>query len=72
MQDGWSDIHNAPVIATSLNSEGSAHFLSAIDTGTNKKIAVYCTSVAQDAMTLAEEDYGCKVTGIETDSEKTM
>ena len=72
MQDGWSDIHNAPVIATSLHSEGLAYFLLAVDTGTNKKTAAYCTSIAKDAMTLAQEEYGCKVIGIVTDNEKKM
>lgn len=72
MQDGWSDIHNTPVIATSLHSDGSAYFLSAIDTGTNKKTASYCTSVAQDAIKEAKELYDCKVTAVVTDNEKKM
>ena len=45
-----SDIHNTPVIATRLHCDGSAYFLSAIDTGTNKKTASYCTSVAQQSI----------------------
>ena len=49
IQDGWSDIHNTPVIATSLQCERKAYFMSAIDTGTNKKTAAYCTSIAQDS-----------------------
>ena len=72
MQDGWSDIHNAPVIATCLHTESSVYFLSAVDTGTNKKTAACCTSIVQDAMTLAEEDYGCKVTGTVSDNEKKV
>ena len=46
MQNGWSDIHNTPVIAISLHCDGSAFFLSAIGTGINKKTVSYCTSVA--------------------------
>ena len=72
MQDGRSDIHNTPVIATSLHTDGAAFFLTAVETGRNKKTAAYCTSVAQDAITLAEEDYGCKVIGVVTDNEKKM
>ena len=29
-QDGWSDIHNSPVIATSIHSRGKSYFLSAV------------------------------------------
>ena len=72
MQDGWSDIHNTPVTATSLHTEGSAYFLSAVDTGTNKKTAAYCTSITQDAIKEAKETYDCKVTGVVTDNEKKM
>ena len=72
MKDGWSDIHNTPVIATSLHSDGAAYFLSVIDTGTNKKTAAYCTSVAQDAIKEAKEVYGCHVTAMVTDNEKKM
>lgn len=72
MQDSWSYIHNAPVIATSLQAEGSVYFLSAVDVGTNKKTAGYCTSVAHDAMTVAEEDYGRKVIGLVTSNEIKM
>ena len=68
MQGGWSDIHNTPVIATSLHTEGAASQL--LKQG--QKSAAYCTSVAQDATTLAEEDYGCKVIGVVTDNEKKM
>ena len=43
LQDGRSDIHNSPVIASSLHCEGKAYFLSAI--GTNKKTAAYSTAL---------------------------
>ena len=72
IQDGWSDIHNTPVIATSLQCEGKAYFMSAIDTGTNKKTAAYCTSIAQDSIKEAGEKFQCKVTGVVTDNEKKM
>ena len=72
IQDGWSDIHNTPVIATSLQCDGNAYFMSAIDTGTNKKTAAYCTSIAQDSIKGAAEQFQCKVTGVVTDNEKKM
>ena len=66
------DIHNTPVIATSLQCEGKSYFLSAVDAGTNKKTAAYCTSVAQEATSTATEQYQCTVTGVVTDNEKKM
>ena len=50
IQDGCSDIHNTPVIATSLQCDNNAYFMSAIDTGTNKKTAAYCTTIAKDSI----------------------
>ena len=66
------DIHNTPVIATSLQCEGKSYFLSAVDAGTNKKKAAYCTSVAQEAISTVTEQYQCTVTGVVTDNEKKM
>lgn len=72
IQDGWSDIHNTPVIATSLQCDNNTYFMSAIDTGTNKKTAAYCTAVSQDSIKEAAEKFHCKVTGVVTDNEKKM
>lgn len=55
VQDEWSDIHNTTVIASSINCDGSSYFLSAVNTGTNKKNAQYCTNVALEAQTEATE-----------------
>ena len=68
--DGWSDIHNTPVIASSLHCDGKSYFLSAVDTGTNKKTAQYCTDIATNAK--ADDTFGCNITGVVTDSEKKM
>ena len=72
VQDGWSDIHNCPVIASSLHVEGKSYFMSATETGTNKKTAQYCTSVATEAIKEVKELYECKITGVVTDNEKKM
>ena len=42
VQDGWSDIHNNPVIATSIHTGSKSYFLNAVDTGSNQKTASYC------------------------------
>jgi len=72
MQDGWSDVHNNPVIANSIYCEGEAFFVSAIDAGANKKTASYCTSLAKEAITTVENDFQCTVTSVVTDNEKKM
>ena len=46
MQDGWSDVHNTPAIATTIHCKEKSFVLSAIETGANKKTASYCTTVA--------------------------
>ena len=45
VQDGWSDIHNNPVIATSIHTGSKSYLLNAVDTGSNKKTASYCTNL---------------------------
>lgn len=60
------------MIASSLQCEGTAYFLSAVDAGTNKKTAAYCTTVAQDAIDKANKQYQSIVTGVVTDNEKKM
>ena len=35
VQDGWSDIHNNPVIATSIHTGSKTYFLNAVDTSSN-------------------------------------
>jgi hypothetical protein len=72
MQDGWSDIHNTPVIATSLQANEKSYFFSAIETGTNKKTAAYCTSIALNAIEEAERELECSISAIVTDNEKKM
>ena len=58
-------------VACSLG-EGSAYFLSAIDTGRNKRTASYCSSIAQDSIKGAKETYDCNAKGVVTNSDKTM
>ena len=46
--------------------------MSAIDTGTNKKTAAYCTSIAQDSIKETADQFQCKVTGVVSDVAKEM
>ena len=42
VQDGWSDIHNSPVIASSLHVDNKSYLFSATEAGSNKKIFIQC------------------------------
>ena len=72
IQDGWSDIHNHPVIATSIHTGSKRYFLNAVDTGPNKKTASYCANLFQESITQAEEEFKYHTVGIVTDNEKKM
>ena len=61
MQDGWSDIHNTPVIACNVRTGNKSFFISAIDTGTNKKTADYYPTLARDTMKIAAVSFGFNI-----------
>ena len=72
IQDGWSDIHNTPVIASSIHTGDKSYFLSAVDTGANKKTKDYCASLANEFIIETSEKFNCSVQGLVTDNEKKM
>ena len=71
MQDGWSDIHNTPVIAGNVHTGEKSYFIFAIDTSTNRKTADYCATLARDTVKIAES-FGFNVTAVVTDNERKM
>ena len=58
VQDGWSDIHNSPVIAHSVHTGEKSYFVNSVDTGTNKKTATYCATLAVEATKEANAKFG--------------
>lgn len=72
MQDGWSDVHNIPIIANVLSTGESSYFLSAIDSGSNIKSADYCLQMAKAAIEEAATKFNCKVQSFVSDYEKKM
>ena len=72
IQDGWSDIHNSPVIAHCIHTGSKAYFLSSEETGAHKKTSDYCAELAKKSIAEAEEKYRCQVTAVVTDNEKKM
>lgn len=72
VQDGWSDIHNNPVIATCVHDGSNSYFVHAENTGTSKKTSAFCAELALKVKTEVEEKYQCHVKAIVTDNEKKM
>jgi len=71
-QDGWSNIHNDPIVASCVSVEGSSYFIDAKDTGSTAKTAQNCKEMIKDSKTFAETQYGCKVVSVVTDNAKNM
>jgi len=72
IQDGWSTIHNDPVIANCISDGKNVYFLSAIDTEVNQKTTDYCIKLAEEAITKCESMYGCSVKSFVSDNEAKM
>ena len=72
IQDGWSDIHNNPVIDTAIHRGSKTYFLNAVDTSAHKKTASYCASLFEKAISEAELKFKCRTVGIVTDNERKM
>jgi hypothetical protein len=72
LQDGWSDIHNKPVLASGVHTGTKAFLLSATETGAQKKTAAYCAEAAETAMLEVKDRYNCEVDSIVTDNENKM
>ena len=64
VQEGWSNIHNEPVVAHSICCNSKSYILNAVPTYDMEKSAENCAMLLEDAILLAEEEYGVKVTGV--------
>lgn len=72
IQDGWSAIHNDPVIASCVSDGQCAYFLSSVDTEMNHKTTEYCLKLATEAIEEAQQKYGCIVKSFVSDNEAKM
>jgi len=64
MQDGWSNIHNDPIIAHSIYNGKKAYILSITDTGSAKKTSEYCADLAKEAIKEVKDNYDFQVSNI--------
>ena len=72
IQDGWSDIHNYPILShTVVTPSGQAYLINAIETKDSIKTAEYCASKFMD--TVEElKILGCTVVAGSTDNCNVM
>lgn len=61
IQDGWSNIHNNPIIASCLHNGKKSFFIRSVDSGSDKKTAEYCAGIAEKEIDYCEEIYKCHV-----------
>ena len=72
IQDGWSNVHNDPIVAASIQVEGKTFFLNSVDTGAMPKSAENCKTLCEDSIKIAKEEYGCTIKSIVTDNAANM
>ena len=73
MLDGWSNIHNEPVICVSVTtSDGESYLTETVDTSGHAHTAEYLKEVAMSAVISTEQRYGCKVGTLVTDNAANM
>ena len=73
MLDGWSNIHNEPIICVSVTTpEGESYLTETVDTSGHAHTAEYLEEVAMSAVTSTEQRFGCKVGTFVTDNASNM
>ena len=72
IEDGWSNIHNEPVIAACLQAGQDVFFLDSYDTGPMTKTAENCKDLRLDFIKTAKLEYDCEVKSIVTDNARSM
>ena len=70
--DGWSNIHNEPVICASITSDGQTYLSETIDTSGNKEDANYLENISKTIIENAENRYNCRVASLVTDNAANM
>lgn len=68
-QDGWSNIHNDPLVCSSIvTAQGDSFFIESTDTKADPHTALKLKDVALKAMTKAKQELGVTVKSFVTDS----
>lgn len=71
--DGWSNVHNEPIICATVTTENGSHYLvDTIDTSGNPHTSAYLTEVAITLINKLKTEYGCTVCSFVTDNAANM
>ena len=71
-QDGWSNCHNEPVVASCVQVGEKSFYLDSKMTGSTAKTSENCKAMCQESIAEAKEKYNFKVTSVVTDNAKNM
>lgn len=67
--DGWSNIHNEPIICVTLTtSTGEIYLLDTIDTSGKPHTAEYLLQLEQNSIKRTKQDFGCRIGSVVTDN----
>lgn len=71
--DGWSNVHNEPVVCVSVTNENSESFLvKTVDTSGQKHDATYLTGLATKVIKEVSQEFDVKVRSFVTDNAANM
>ena len=71
--DGWSNVHNEPVICVSVTTDKGETFLTeTIDTSGHSHTSDYLVEIAASAISSCEENFKCQVHSVVTDNAANM
>lgn len=71
--DGWSNVHNEPIICATVTTENGKSFLiDTIDTSGKPHTSAYLTDLAIDLIKSLKRDHNCVVSSIVTDNAANM
>ena len=66
--DGWSNVHNEPIICVTITHNATVYLVDTIDTSGNSHTSDYLTNMAKTSIAKVEDEYGCQVKSIVTDN----
>jgi hypothetical protein len=61
MQDGWSSLHNDPLIASCIFGGSESHFLNSRECGLDKKTGEFCAALATEDVLEVHTRFGKEV-----------
>jgi Protein of unknown function (DUF 659)/hAT family C-terminal dimerisation region len=74
--DGWSNIHNDPIICASVtdvkDGRGSVYLVDTVNTESERHTSEYLLQLANEAIRKCKTDFGCKVRSFVTDNATNM